>query len=369
MNKKTKNQEPLDWSSLITLILTIPIFLILLINLYLRSENANTLTPILIATGEWSPYSGEELPDYGITSKIVTEVLKKNGYQAQFQFLPWDRTLSTARLGQTNQQTRATFPWRKTPKRDQQFYLSEPIIENIAYSAFYNLDKTPELDELQRFQKISIQQLPYQFLSIKSYEYPNAIATKKMNRQANDNIDAFNQLLNDPKVNLVIESTQVGQQILREHFPREQARIQSTPQLYLDDLRLMASRRNPHNLRLIEKFNQALQEMKRDGSLATLQADITNKLDSLNTVKLQPFAPDGYLRGYLTSDGKQYILLPKGTQAVIETWSMPYLMSQDTSVPLNSEDTENPLVEVRILNGPLSQKILYVDGRSIHLPE
>ena len=355
------------WFSLITLGFTVPILVMLLVFFRLRSEGSQTLTPISITTGEWSPYSGEDLKEYGVASAIVTEVLKKIGYQSKFQFLPWEQAEEAARLGQTNQQIRATFPWRKTEERERSFYYSDPIIK-ISLSAFYHAERTPELKKIPNSSQLSNQQLPYKFLAIKSYSYPKEIDRQKLDTiPAEDNIDAFRQLLTNPQIKLVLESTEVGQEILRKHFSLQQAKIRTTPELYVNELHLLASRRNPHNRKFINQFNQALRQMRDDGSLASLEAEITAKIDAMRMVQLLPFTSDSYLNGYLKPDGQQPILLPRGTQAVVEAWSLPYLTSYDSSAQSREDFGKKNLIKVRILNGPLSQKVLYVDGRNIYL--
>ena len=46
---------------------------------------------IEVATIDWKPYSGRDLPAYGFTSEIVDSAFTRAGFDAKFTFLPWKR--------------------------------------------------------------------------------------------------------------------------------------------------------------------------------------------------------------------------------------------------------------------------------------
>ncbi|MEM1400829.1 MAG: transporter substrate-binding domain-containing protein, partial [Pseudomonadota bacterium] len=54
---------------------------------------------ISISTGEYAPFTGENLPSGGVVNGLVSRVLAEAGLQAEFQYFPWKRALQMARSG------------------------------------------------------------------------------------------------------------------------------------------------------------------------------------------------------------------------------------------------------------------------------
>lgn len=78
---------------------------------------------IAVAAGEYSPFVARQLPQYGVTAAIVTAAFKSQGVQVRYDFLPWKRGYHETQMGRYV----ATFPYLKTPEREQLFLYSDPI--------------------------------------------------------------------------------------------------------------------------------------------------------------------------------------------------------------------------------------------------
>ncbi|WP_339058719.1 hypothetical protein WE862_06955 [Aeromonas jandaei] len=64
--------------------------------------------PVLLATGEFAPYSGKELAAGGETTRLVTTLLQEAGYQeVKIDYLPWPRGYQLT----LNGLVAATFPY------------------------------------------------------------------------------------------------------------------------------------------------------------------------------------------------------------------------------------------------------------------
>ena len=78
-----------DWRSVITIALAVPILLTLCLLLYVQPvEQTATARVAIVATGEYPPFSGEQLENQGIASAIVELAMKEMGYESQLQFMP-----------------------------------------------------------------------------------------------------------------------------------------------------------------------------------------------------------------------------------------------------------------------------------------
>jgi polar amino acid transport system substrate-binding protein len=334
---------------------------VLLFYVTLRQNSESPLEPISLLSGEWSPYSGEKLPDQGVTTLIVNAVFNQMGYAPAVQFIPWPRAEEVAEQNENNQGVRGIYPYVKTSARERLFYYSDPIFE-IDMAIFYNIERTPGLSHLEDIEGLE----DVRILPVAGYQYPVElqpyIATALV--AENDNKKAFQRLISDPQVEAVIEARLVGHALLHEHFPQHIALIQTTPLLFHRPIHLMASKRNPHNLRLIRDFNRILRVMNRDGRLGTLQRRGLRRIEQQHQVLLKPFSTEGFLFGYLDQTGSNAVALPNGTRALVVSWGRDFLQPNDP--------VEMPaayLVRVQIINGPMRDQYFYVDGRAIVLPD
>lgn len=104
---------------------------------------------VLMASLEWPPYVSEQLPGQGIISQRVRMALAREGYQLQIRFLPWKRAVA---MVQHSTLYVGVFPEYASPRREQEFYCSDPILQ--APLAGYRIGtvagyiNTPEFDAL-----------------------------------------------------------------------------------------------------------------------------------------------------------------------------------------------------------------------------
>jgi|GEM_PF-1536302 len=62
---------------------------------------------ILLAIGEWPPYTSKDLPEYGFAAEIVKKSFANVGIGVKYEFYPWPRTLVLAEGLNVD----GTFPW------------------------------------------------------------------------------------------------------------------------------------------------------------------------------------------------------------------------------------------------------------------
>lgn len=54
---------------------------------------------VVLATTDWAPYIGQDLPDRGYVHTLTLRAFELSGYRAEIQFYPWARALALARQG------------------------------------------------------------------------------------------------------------------------------------------------------------------------------------------------------------------------------------------------------------------------------
>lgn len=77
-----------------------------------------------LVTLNWPPYTGDDLPDNGLISQIVSDAFDNVDIDHSIDVFPWQRALQ--RILQ-DQEFDAVYPLYVTPQRQKQFLLSDPI--------------------------------------------------------------------------------------------------------------------------------------------------------------------------------------------------------------------------------------------------
>ena len=78
---------------------------------------------VRLATLDWPPYIGQDLPEQGWIARVMREALARGGYRVELVWLPWTRALQDAALGDVD----AVLPLYDGPGRRETYLLSAPL--------------------------------------------------------------------------------------------------------------------------------------------------------------------------------------------------------------------------------------------------
>ena len=249
-------------------------------------SRGEVLEPIDIVTGEWKPYTSMDMENYGLASEIVTRVLRRMGYQPNYIFMSFDRAYDLALKSDTNDDIRGTFPFWKMPFLDEndlerdrrrEMYFSEPLTKiKTKLVIFYNSNQEKE-SKLKNAEKIS--ELSWcTILTVKGYAYPeeilNLIRKKLLKKESVDTeLEAFQKLSDPSKPYIVLSEERVGRQILNDEFAETQEDIAFNTKIkYEQYIYFIASLKNPNNSIFINRFNDNLQKLKKQGIIDALES-------------------------------------------------------------------------------------------------
>ncbi len=84
---------------------------------------------IRLVTGEFAPYSGENLPNGGMTTELVSGIFDRLGYSVSVAYLPWKRGYQGTRDGKFS----ATFPYSFNSERASEMLYSAPLRSSPVY--------------------------------------------------------------------------------------------------------------------------------------------------------------------------------------------------------------------------------------------
>lgn len=214
--------------------------------------------PVLrLANGEWSPYTGRDLPAGGCDSQVVAEVFAREGIRVQYEFLPWARALLLSQNGMVD----GTLEWEDTPEHQKSHWVSTETLSLQQWGFMHRKETRVTWERLEDLQRYTIG------LTI-GYAYSNVFVDLRRQRPTMFH-EAASDLLNVKKlltgrIDLFPIERSVGRYLIKKELrPEEQAELtmgarplaEFTPHLLL-------SRAVPGNEQRMQLFEQGLQRLK-----------------------------------------------------------------------------------------------------------
>lgn len=216
----------------------------------LASSNHNI---VKIAAGNWPPFIGEQLQDFGQVGKTIQEIFAAQGYQVEFHFYPWKRAYKKASEGEYV----ATAVWMYAEERTEFFHYSDPVAQE--QFVFFHRKDNPF--EWQSLADVEGKRLGGGL----GYSYGAELDQLIENDQVSINrvetpAKAF-QLLKYRRVELVPEEKHIGLFSLSKLPIELQQLIAFNPKPFLtNDSYLLFSKAHPQAEALMAVFNQGLTE-------------------------------------------------------------------------------------------------------------
>jgi len=226
-------------------------------------------TSIRIATGEWPPYTSENLNGHGIACKLITEAFAASGVKVTYVFYPWNRSLELSRRGGVE----ATATWFESPDRRADFHLSDPLFDS-KFLLYYLKDKPitwQKVDDLNGI-KIGV---------TTGYFYGDAFVQAEKSgritviRASSDETNLKNLLLG--RLDAFPLDQRVAEFMFANNLPAADASrigsnataVHSRPQ------HLLISRKAANGEALIRLFNQGLSAIRSNGKYEQIVSDAT----------------------------------------------------------------------------------------------
>ncbi|MES2820237.1 MAG: transporter substrate-binding domain-containing protein [Pseudomonadota bacterium] len=95
----------------------------LLLCLWIGWPSVQAAEPIRLVTGQFAPYSGEQLPAGGMLTELVSSVFINLGHPVTVAFLPWNRGYQGVLAGTFT----ASFPYSFNTERAEDMLFSAPL--------------------------------------------------------------------------------------------------------------------------------------------------------------------------------------------------------------------------------------------------
>ena len=319
---------------------------------HVRSSPARPDRQVVIASGVWQPYVGPDLDAGGPVTRIVTEALAAQGYQAEVRWSTWGASLSSARRGSVA----ATFPFVGTSNRRDDFLVSDPIVD-FDYVLFARRvhGRLPSLVSAADIHRLRVGM-------IDGYEYwPELTAAVGASTTFATSRDAFDALARGT-VDLVPEGRQPGMALVRSGaIPVDSERIgfvppRGNPLLGATRPLSLLMPKLPGNESFMDDFNRGLAEVEQTDdyrdAVATLESGVAPVEVTLDAA---PGTRGVRLR---TSDGR-WLLTPAGTTARVVSWPRAFVR------PVRRPPSASAWLRVKLLTGPSAGRLLDVRAEDV----
>jgi len=225
---------------------------------------------VMLATTEWAPYIGQELPEHGYVHILATRAFAKSGYEAQIRFYPWARALVLAREGKVA----GLMPEYFDASRTNEFAYSDAFPGGPV--GFYarrdrKLKIPPTLATKPAKTLATLKHL--RFGVVRGYlnapAFDNAPGLKR--EEARDDLTNLRKLYHG-RVDAIVIDRHVAEYLLRTAVPEFAAELEYLePPLAQHSLYIAFSRTAPDHEALRQAFNRGLELLENSGELAAIR--------------------------------------------------------------------------------------------------
>ncbi len=200
------------------------------------SVAAETLT---FAAGEWAPYIGSELPENGLHTQRVREVMKSAGYDIELEYMPWKRSFEMTKKGDYV----ATFSWSRTEERVDEFFYPEVPVDGQTDVIFYSRTKYPDGLNVTSIDDIQAQGLSV--IGYSGYWYEAEYQKRGMDMRTVTSPESAWKMLQSGRADILIENRVVGELSLKEVLGDDAGDIGEAAEVRSAPVYVLFSRQHP----------------------------------------------------------------------------------------------------------------------------
>lgn len=213
---------------------------------------------IVLATGEWEPYTSEKMKDQGFFTEIVTAVFKELNIEVEYKFLPWKRCEDMATKGDVF----AAFPYMITEERKKTFDFTDTVAKSTGKFFYHKGGNIKDGFNWNSYADLK----SYKVGGTLGYWYEKDFQAAGLNTEFVPNEDSSFKKLQMNRIDLAASDELVGWQLIKSLFPKEVSNFDTLDKpLNESELCLMVSKAYPDSKNLTEKFNTGLKKIKEKG--------------------------------------------------------------------------------------------------------
>lgn len=223
---------------------------------------------IVFTTGEWEPYVGETMVDYGPASKVITTVCERLNYKCEIEFMPWRRAYEMAKRGKVP----ATYLWTPTEKRSEEMFEGkEPVGFTRTYT-FYRKSKFPDGLELDSYEAIA--KSGYKPVAVNGYVQADLLEDAGAEPHIVREAKLAWMMIEKNRADINVANDLVGFGDIKKYAPAilEDMATSSKP-VAESKMKIFFSRVHPDGKELMNEFDKVLAEMNKAGEIDKIYKD------------------------------------------------------------------------------------------------
>lgn len=231
------------------------------------NNSATLTTKVLLVTGEYIPYTSDNLNEKGFFTQIVTSVMNDMGIPCEIKFYPWGRCTQMVKSGEAW----ASFPFAHSEEHDRDYFTSDTIYPS-AHKYYYLKDNSKIKDEVHAF-KTTSDFKKYIFGGANGYWYGSKedFLNKGITTEWAQDTDSLVKMLFTKRIDFFIEDSAVCMEAIERLYPNA---VNKFATLENDarklDYLLLISKAYPNSKILMEKFNASLKKLKEEGTIKNI---------------------------------------------------------------------------------------------------
>ncbi|MBX9913971.1 MAG: transporter substrate-binding domain-containing protein [Pseudomonadaceae bacterium] len=219
-------------------------------------QSQATAEPLRLVSANWPPFTGQNLPSNGLDGELVSTALGRAGYTSTFSEVPWAQVIPGI---QHDKYDAVVVAW-STPEREAFGHFSAPYQYN-RMTLLRNKGSTIAFNQLQDI-------YPFTIGVERGASYGQAFdSDPHLHKVELNNIDSRARMLLTGRIQLIIEDQLAFQYQLNNDLRdiREQFEFLPKP-VIVQETRLLVRRSHPQHEEIIQRFNEAIEAMRANGS-------------------------------------------------------------------------------------------------------
>jgi polar amino acid transport system substrate-binding protein len=214
---------------------------------------------VTLSNDEYPPYLSQNLPWYGLLSRVVTEAFALENVKVHYVFYPNNRCLESARTGLAD----GSLGWAVTPERLKDLKYTDPVMTlNMVF-----FQRSGRTIPWQKLSDLAPYRIGVTVGNTYSTEFDGLASSKVLHTESSsDDLASFRMLLAN-HVDLFPIDSEVGNMLLMGNFHPDQRdqMVAQTRAFWTAEVHVVIWRKLRKGDELIRRFNLGLQQLRKSG--------------------------------------------------------------------------------------------------------
>lgn len=325
------------------------------------------LKPIHVATGEWAPFVSQNLENNGPVAQMISTILIELDFIPTFKYYDWGSVHTHLNTGYPS----FAFPYMMGNDTLEYKY-SDPIIDLDYVLFFYSEDggskcSFDSLDDIVKAGKT--------IGRIKGYTKLPWIEDDSAYEEVSSSLDGF-RMLADGKIDFLMEARHAGELLTKS----DKILADASNFGYLGKSDSLGEKDDTTFVSKLS-FRIKFSSMVSDEFISSINHSIEsahktiyyqNLIDKINNPKKESWlaylkdSDSSLIYGYSGSSVDKFdYILPASTKVVVVEWNRIFC----DKITLQGENYSKLRSKVKVLNGPLNGKIVWIENRNIFIKD